>query len=135
MGMQHTTEARFGALTLLGYDLHRLGFASQPEARLRAGDVMHVNLYWRAETQPGGDWRLALGLLDEEGQERAGIDAEPVGGYATSLWQPGDVWRGQFNLVIPGDAPAGRYRLRVQLLSPDGTPGDEFLSEPFEVEP
>jgi len=135
LGIQHATEVRFGALTLLGYDLHRLGFAHQPAARLRAGDVMHVNLYWRAEAQPGGDWRLALDLLDEKGQKWAGVNAGPVGSYATSLWQPGDIWRGQFNLVIPGDAPAGLYRLRVQLASPEGTPGDEFLSALFEVEP
>ena len=135
LGIQHPADARFAELTLLGYDLHRLGFAPQPDVGLRPGDTAHIALYWRAEAQPGGDWRLALDLLDEVGQERAGINAEPVGGYATSLWQPGGVWRGQFNLVIPVDAPAGCYRLRVQLVGPDGTPGDEFLLEPFEVEP
>jgi hypothetical protein len=55
--------------------------------------------------------------------------------YPTSNWQAGDTWRGQFNLVIPGDAPAGRYRLQVQPISPDETPSDPFLSEPLAVQP
>ncbi len=135
LGMQHPANARLGELTLLGYDLYRLGFGPEADAGLRPGDTAHVALYWRADAQPGSDWRVALSLVDAEGQERARVLGEPVGGYATSLWRAGDVWRGQFNLGLPGDAPAGRYRLRVQLIDADGAPGGEFLSAPFEVAP
>lgn len=134
LGMQHAPGAEFGELTLLGYDAYRLGFAHQPEAPLRPGDLLHVNLYWRAETQPSGDWQVRLDLVDRDGQEWSGITAEPVASYATSRWQAGDVWRGQFNLGIPYNAPAGRYLLRVRLIAPDGTPSDSFLSGPLTVE-
>jgi hypothetical protein len=135
LGMQHDAGAEFGELSLLGYDAYRLGFAHQPDLPLRPGEVLQANLYWRAETEPSGDWQVAIGLVDSEEREWAGLAAEPVGGYHTSLWQAGDVWRGQFNLVLPGDAPPGRYRLRVQLLAPEGSaPLDPFLSKPLTVE-
>jgi len=130
LGMQYSDGAPFGEIALLGYDRHKLGFAHQPEATLRPGDPLHVNLYWQAKEQPGGDWRIVLSLVSERGQEIVRLDAEPVQGYPTSSWQAGDVWRGQFNLPLPGDLPPGRYRLRVQSIAPDGQSHD-FYSAGF----
>jgi mannosyltransferase len=135
LGMQHAADALWGELALLGYDAYKLGFAHQPDVVLQPGDVVHVNLYWRAEPQPTGDWQMVLGLVDSDGQEWVGIAAEPVGGYPTSHWQAGDVWRGQFNLILPGDAPGGQYWLQVQMLAPDGTSSEALLSEPLRVGP
>jgi mannosyltransferase len=134
LGMQHTATAKFGALAMLGYDAYRLGFAHQPDAPLRPGDVLHINLYWRAESQPSGDWQVTIGLVDSEGQEWASIMADPVGGYATSKWLAGDIVRGQFNLSLPGDIPAGRYRLSIQPAAPDGTLPRSFQSEPLTIQ-
>jgi hypothetical protein len=121
-------------LSLLGYDAYRLGYAHQPETALRPGEVLQANLYWRAETRPSGDWQTTIDLVDSEEREWVGLAAEPVGSYPTSLWQAGDVWRGQFNLALPVDMPPGRYRLRVQLLAPGVTPLEPFLSKPLIVE-
>ncbi len=68
LGMQHSDGASFGEIALLGYDQHKLGFAHQPEAALRPGDVLHVNLYWQAEDRPGGDWQI---VLEPRGRGRA----------------------------------------------------------------
>jgi 4-amino-4-deoxy-L-arabinose transferase-like glycosyltransferase len=135
LGMQHDAGAEFGELGLLGYDAYKLGAAHQPDLPLRPGEVLQANLYWRAETRPSGDWQVAIGLVDSEEREWVGLTAEPVGDYPTSLWQAGDVWRGQFNLALPGDLPPGRYRLRVRLLAPGGgAPPEPFLSKPLTVE-
>jgi hypothetical protein len=133
LGMLHTADAEFGELTLLGYDAYELGFAHQLDAPLRPGDVLHVNLYWRAETQPSGDWQVGIILEDSKGGQWANITAEPVGGFPTSEWQAGDVWRGQFNLPLSGDIPEGRYRLWFQPIMPDGVPLEPFKSEPMSV--
>jgi mannosyltransferase len=133
LGMKHTSGADFGELALLGYDVAKIGFAHQSAEPLQPGDTFEIDLYWQANRQPGGDWQVAIDLLDPRGQERAEIVAEPVGGYPTSRWQEGDVWRGQFNVAIPGDAPPGRYRLRVRPIAPDGSSPGSFSSESFEV--
>ena len=128
LGMEHGDGASFGEIALLGYDQHKLGFAYQPEAALRPGDVLHVNLYWQAKGQPTGDWQIVLSLVSDSGQEMAELTAQPVNGYPTSRWQAGDVWRGQLNLPLPGHLKPGRYRLRVQPIAPDGRSTEPFLA-------
>ncbi len=134
LGMQHALVAELGELTLLGYDAYKLGFAHQPDVPLRPEDLLHVNIYWRAETQPSGDWAVTIRLVDSGEREWASITAEPVGGYATSRWRAGDVWRGQFNLGVPGQALPGRYWLRIQPTTPDGVPQEPLQSRPLAVE-
>jgi hypothetical protein len=133
LGMQHGEGADFEALRLLGYDAYKLGSAWQPDVALQAGDLMHVSLYWQAKAAPDGDWRLVLTLRDSEEKELAQVAAEPVAGYPTGKWQGGDVWRGQFNLAIPDDAPPGRYRVEVQPIAPDDRAVQPFLTAPFTV--
>lgn len=134
LGMQIADGALMGDLALLGYDLHKLGLAHQPDAPLRPGDVLHIGLYWQAQARPAGDWRLAIDLVSTDGREATGIDAEPVPGYATSQWQPGDVWRGQLNLALPGDLLPGRYRLRVQAIPPQGEAPEPFMTATLVVQ-
>jgi len=133
LGMEHSDGASFGEIALLGYDQHKLGFAHQPVAALRPGDALHVNLYWQAQEQPGGDWRIVLDLVSKDGQEVVQLNTQPVDGYPTSSWQAGDVWRGQFNLPLPGDLPLGRYRLHVQAIAPDGRSHDFYSTDLMKV--
>jgi len=132
--MEQAATADFGALVLLGYDAHRLGFAHEPRVPLHPGDVLHVNLYWQARAAPGGEWQVVLRLLGPDEQAVAGVTAAPAGAYATSLWQVGDVWRGQFDLPLPGSAPAGRYQLQVRPVAPDGSEQEPFVIEPLLVQ-
>ncbi len=134
LGMHHVAGAEFGALTLLGYDAYRLGFAHQPDALLRPGDVVHVNLYWQARTDPGGDWQVMIALVGPDGRDQVNVVAEPAGTYPTSRWQEGDVWRGQFNLALPADAPSGRHWLRLEPIAPDGVTAGLFVFATLHVE-
>jgi hypothetical protein len=135
LAMQHPQAAARGDLELLGYDAYRLGSDAQADVPVRPGDLLHVNLYWGAEAQPSGDWRLSVALEGPGGQEVASLDAEPVPGFSTGRWQAGDVWRGQIDLPIPAEAPPGRYRLRLQLSAPDGTPSEPILSGALRIGP
>jgi len=134
LGMMQAVAADFGPLLLLGYDAHRLGFAHEPQAPLHPGDVLHTNLYWQAQAALGGDWQVVLRLVGPGGQAVANATAAPAGAFPTSLWQVGDVWRGQFDLPLPGSAPTGRYQLQVRLLAPDGSEQEPFLIEPLIVQ-
>lgn len=134
LGMQHSADAAFGELTLLGYDVHKLGFAHQPDAVPQPGDILQIVLYWRAESSPSRAWQIAIDLVGSGEQVWARIVAEPVVDYPTTWWQAGDVWRGHFLLGIPEAVPAGAYRLRIRAMASDETStAGEYLSELFSI--
>jgi mannosyltransferase len=135
LGIARKVNAHLGDLTLLGYDAHKLGFAHELDAPLGPGDLLHINLYWFAERQPAPGWRLVVALEDGRGQRRASLEAAPVVGFPTGRWEAGDIWRGQFNLKIPPGTEAGRYRLRIQALAPDGSPKAMLLPGAIRIEP
>ena len=86
-----------------------------------------------AQAQPGADWQIEIVLQDKEGHAWLALEAEPVTGYPTSRWLAGDVWRGQFNLPLPGDLPPGAYRLRIQATAPGEVQPEPFLTEPVTI--
>jgi hypothetical protein len=62
--------------------------------------------------------------------------------YPTTRWEPGEIVRAQFDLFLPGDAPAGEYHVSLRLLdeaevlaSPIDSPwGEVFTLSPVSVE-
>ena len=134
LGIHQVANAEFGQLALLGYDAYKLGFDHQPDAPLKPGDILHVNLYWLAQADPGRDWQVSIALVGPDGRDSTGFVADPVGAYPTSQWRTGDVWRGQFNLALPAGAATGRYWLRVEPITPAGAASGLFVSEPLQVE-
>jgi hypothetical protein len=135
VGMQHKVEVNLGEVTLAGYDAYRLGFDHQRDAPLHPGDVLHTSLYWRAEEEPSGDWRVRISLLDAQGRKRGEVTASLVPGFPTSFWRTGDLWRGQFHLPVPGDAVPGRYQLQIETQTPSGNWLSPVPSEALRVEP
>jgi mannosyltransferase len=133
--LQHQADWAHAGLKLLGYDLHKRGYAHQPDAPLRPGDVLHANLYWQTEEGVTADWALGLRLLDDDGGERAALDAPLAGvGYPSSRWAAGEIVRAQFDLFVPSDAPPGRYRLEVTPRTHAGEKGPVWTSPPFPVQ-
>jgi mannosyltransferase len=119
LGMKAQLDAQFEDVTLLGYDLAKLGFEHQPDAPIRAGDILHLTLFWQANNRLDSGIALALQLKDEKGAiwlERRGQPTE--GQYPTQQWSVGEIVRDQHNWPLPADLPTGRYRayLSVQRL-------------------
>jgi hypothetical protein len=55
-------------------------------------------------------------LVGEDGTEAKGWELPPVReDWPTTLWQRGDVWRGQHALRLPAGLESGRYRWQLQL--------------------
>jgi hypothetical protein len=76
---------------------------------------------------------LRLGLVGTDERlkpllQTVEVLAEPVPGYGTGQWQAGDVWRGQFNLSLPGDLAPGRYRLRIEPVAPVGGEMEPYVT-------
>jgi len=89
-----------------------LGFSLDRET-YRAGDTIHVTLYWMGLQQMSQDYKVFVHLRDE-GQTKmwAQHDGGPVEGFTpTTRWLPGEVIADDHALLIPLEAPPGSYKL------------------------
>ncbi len=114
--MQQRLAQTLGSVTLLGYDAYVRGYAHDPQRPLQPGDMLHVTLYWQAPDPLPADWPAEQTMTLDLGEST--LTAPLAGGlYATGLWQPGDLIRGEFDLPYT----AGDALLSVQV-------GEEGLS-------
>ena len=81
-------------LALLGWNLDR--FEAQP------GDRMLMTLIWSVESAPEGDYRVRILPTNLW--------------HPTTIWLPGQAWRGQTTFRLPIQTQPGEARLAVQLL-------------------
>jgi hypothetical protein len=104
----HSIGAVFGeAIVLEGYAL---------DENVRAGDVLHLDLYWQASTPVAEDYQVFVHLLGEDGQRWVQKDGPPLlGARPTSSWRPGERLTDRRGLLLPSDVPPGSYHLRVGL--------------------
>lgn len=121
--MQSRLGVTMGPLTLAGVDLDR--------AEAIPGSPMLVTLFWEvAERGELPDWRAHLTLDDEAGIEAIAWDLPPVrADWPTTLWQPGDLWRGQHLLRLPPQLDSGLYTWRLSLY-PSSNPASRLPESP-----
>jgi 4-amino-4-deoxy-L-arabinose transferase-like glycosyltransferase len=105
----HRVRRRYGDVALLGHDYSG--------GTYRHGDVVSLDLYWRATRAPRQDLTFSLQLTDQNGEIRATHTIAPVEGYPTSRWTKGELVQGKHRFRIPLDVPPGDYSL---WLAPDG---------------
>jgi mannosyltransferase len=91
------------------------------------GDVLVLDLFWRAEAKVGDDYTVFTHLVGQaynprtEGPLWGQHDSQPAeGGYPTSQWLVGDVIVDRHRLAIDADAPPGEYALHVGMYAADG---------------
>lgn len=122
LGMKRQMNVQFGELTLLGYDMAKLGYEHQPDSPIQPGDVVHLTLFWQANQAPSRDVMLLLQMRDKQGKAWAEHLAQPTEGfYPARLWHTGEIIRDQHHWFLPADLPPQRYQiyLSVQRL-PEG---------------
>jgi mannosyltransferase len=82
----------------------------------RPGDIVQVTLFWQTAAALDRRYKVFLHLLDESGSLVSQRDSEPGGGLAlTTTWQPAEIVRDNHGVMIPTDAPHGRYTLLLGL--------------------
>jgi len=104
---QHLVEADLGNVAKLwGYDV---------DTKIaKAGDTLHLVLYWIAQEEVQEDYTVFTHLIDNAGGIWGQKDNQPVNGfYPTSFWDEEDVLRDEYELTIDRDAPPGRYQIEV----------------------
>ena len=97
-------------VALLGYDL--------PQQPLSPGQPISLGLNWQALRTPQADFINFVRLRDEKGQEWGGYDRLPQEAYSTLLWTAGEVVSDGLTLLVPADAPPGRYYVEVGFYLP-----------------
>jgi hypothetical protein len=102
-------------LTVLGWDLGR--DEAQP------GDRLLLTLIWSVQSPPQGDYRFRLLVTDASGQILdAGIFPLTNEWHPTSIWLPGQAWRGQSTFRLPIQTQPGAAHLAIELLDGAGVP-------------
>jgi hypothetical protein len=106
---RYSLEANLGdKVALLGYDLE--------VKEAKPGDTLHLTLYWQAQREMDEEYTVFVHLVDEEGTIWGQKDGWPEEGfYPTSFWDPGEVVRDRYDLVIDPQAPPGLLRVEVGL--------------------
>jgi 4-amino-4-deoxy-L-arabinose transferase-like glycosyltransferase len=129
LNMQHGQLFDFGGITLLGYDRYKRGFGHAPDTPICPGDRLHLTFYWQANVTPRADWWFDLALSDSGGRTVASLQAPLVSEtYGTTMWQEGEIVRGEHDLQLPADLPPDTYRLSLVLLPDAKTPaGTAYL--------
>ena len=103
---------------------------------VHAGEVLPVVVRWQPSGALPADYQASVRLVDGEGATIQHIDRRPLDGRVpTSQWQPGTSIEDRYGLLLPADAPPGRYRIEIILYRLSG--GDVFhaLGPGFEVKP
>jgi hypothetical protein len=92
----------------------------------RAGEVLDVVLWWRADAPLTTNYAVSLKLWGAQGQGAearehlaAQQDEWPVGSLLfTSAWPPGQPVRHPMRLWLPPELPPGQYWLKVEMYDP-----------------
>ena len=112
--IQHPVAIGFREeLELLGYNMDR--------PAVRAGEGVHLTLFWRSLKEMDQPYTVLLLLVDEGGGVAA-RETFPIASeaYPTTQWQAGEVVRSQHYLLVPAEASAGRHRLQLAVIDQEG---------------
>ena len=100
---------------LLGYDLYKSGYASNPDTPLYGNDPLHINLYWQKPAVLPKNDQVELRLIDQK-QNVVGQWWQPIAGihYPVVNWATDEIVRSQFDLFL-NQVPPANYYLEILL--------------------
>lgn len=103
-------QADLGQLGILGFEVNAAAAAP--------GGELVVNVHWLATSVMSETYTGFLHLVGPDGRLVAQDDHELGRGfYRTVFWQPGEVVRERYVLMLPADAPGGQYTLKTGVYS------------------
>ncbi len=107
---QFEMNARWGAVSLVGYNLDRQEAAP--------GDPFLLTTFWQMDGETDDDLIAHLSLVDENGDTAFTRSFTPVrSDFPTSEWQDGDLWRGQELFRLPVALESGVYEWQLCLIN------------------
>lgn len=118
---QHPVNAVLGDdIVLLDYTLAAEtlhGSADLPA--VKAGDTVHLTLYWQAVRPVTDDYTVFTHIIDAQPKQWAGQDNPPVGGTRpTSDWAVGEIIVDEYDLVLDPQTPTGEVEIEAGMYLP-----------------
>ena len=90
----------------LGYDLQG--------GSLRAGEALHLTLYWQCLRPMDTSYTVFTHVLDSQSKVWGQVDRIPLGeARPTTGWLPGEVFVDSYEIPVRADAPPGTYAVEV----------------------
>ncbi|MEW6231086.1 MAG: hypothetical protein AB1566_02095, partial [Chloroflexota bacterium] len=108
----HPASFRLGeSFELLGYALERDPF--------RAGEELHLVLYWRDIKRTGATYTVFVHLVDGQDRIWGQMDSEPAGGQApTTSWVENEIIQDEYAIMVKPETAPGEYQLTVGMYDP-----------------
>jgi hypothetical protein len=106
--VRHPLEANLGGdrVKFLGYDLDTHS--------VRAGDTLHLTLYWQALAEMDESYTIFTHLLDKDDLIWGQKDSLPAGGtLPTSCWVKDEIIVDGYDILIQPDTPPGQYFIEI----------------------
>lgn len=109
---------------IFGDTAELVGYSIEPQ-RLSLFEPLTVTLVWRVLHPAAGNYTVAVDLLDGDHQSLYRSASFPGNGnFATSLWQPGDIFRDVYRVwLAPNARPSlpgmGRVKVSMYCYSPE----------------
>ena len=127
-----------GDIHLVGYDL--------PQTKFRAGHVVSLTLYWRADQPIATSYTTFAHILGEQFNPKQNnplwgqVDHIPAS--TTTTWLVNEIIPDAYRIAIDADAPTGKYKIEIGMydaatgkrLSVDGS-GDSVMIAEIEIVP
>lgn len=107
---------------LRGYQIYEPTLIAHDDRLHPPSGWVHVTLYWEA-LQTGAAFQPSLQLEDNLGQVWGVSLSRPTDVLAlhpTMSWQPGEIWRSDFDINLNPVTPPGQYRIILQVFDPGG---------------
>lgn len=95
-------------------DQMRMRGVSAVDAEVRACDTLRLQTFWEADAEIDLDYSGSLRLLNRNGEKVAQSDAQ-LTAVGTRLWELGQLYVDDRELVIPCEVPAGEYDLMLSV--------------------
>ncbi|MDM8521553.1 glycosyltransferase family 39 protein [Anaerolineales bacterium HSG6] len=111
--IHHQSNQPLGNITLLGYDLYKIGHRSTPDVPIHSGDPIRLVAYWQQNQTSSHSDELTLQVVDRLGRATPIEQPVPIAGvdYPSSAWQISEIVRAQYDLFLGGLEP-GLYRIK-----------------------
>jgi len=119
--IEHSLDADFGALSLVGFSL-------DVAAPIRPGDALPLTLLWRAGWQkPAANLMARLWLEDDQAKQVASRDTFISIGYPPFQWQPNMYVRDWSAPRVPANVADGKYAVKLAVARSNELLGSTIL--------